>query len=60
MQILIGFAMLCLIGIITAFAVFGVVRIERAIARWLLLDARAWEARERAKARDAAEVAEVV
>jgi len=60
MQILIGFAMLCLIGIITAFAVFGVVRIERKLARWLLLDARAWQAREEAKQRDAAEVAEVV
>ena len=60
MQILIGFAMLCLIGIITAFAVFGVVRIERSVARWLLLDARAWQAREEAKQRDAAEVAEVV
>ena len=60
MQILIGFSMLCLIGVITAFAVFGVVRIERSIARWLLLDARAWQAREEAKQRDAAEVAEVV
>lgn len=49
MQVLIGFAMLCLIGIITAFAVFGVVRIERSVARWLLLDARAWQAREEAK-----------
>lgn len=60
MQILIGFGMLCLIGIITAFAVFGVVRIERSVARWLLLDARAWQAREEAKVRDAAAVAEVV
>ena len=43
----------------TAVAYLGVVEVQRRVARWLLLDARAWAAREAAKASNRAEVAEV-
>ena len=60
MQILIGFSTLCLLAIPTAFIVFGIVRIERKVARWLLLDARGWERRAQEKQRCAAEIEGVV
>lgn len=51
---------LAAIALGTAVSYMGIVEVQRSIARWLLLDARAWAAREAAKAANRAEVAEVV
>ena len=60
MQILIGFLTLASIAGVLAIFHYGIVRAERKFARWLLLDARAWEARKKAKRENAAAVAEVI
>ena len=51
---------LAAIALGTAVAYLGIVEVQRRVARWLLLDARAWAAREAAKTSNRAEVAEVV
>lgn len=51
---------LAAIALGTAVSYLGIVEVQRRIARWLLLDARAWAAREAAKSSNRAEVAEVV
>ena len=64
MQIIMRFIacveILAAIALGTAVAYLGIVEAWRRVARWLLLDARAWAAREAAKEANRAEVAEVV
>lgn len=51
---------LAAIALGTSVAYLGIVEVQRRVARWLLLNARVWAAREAAKEANRAEIAEVV